>query len=84
MTNGFVLATDPMLPPHGLTGAVYAIGNFDGLHLGHRVVIERAVAMASERGGAQRHADVRTASRRFLRRPPGRVPADAATRESGW
>ena len=50
MTNGFVLATDPMLPPHGLTGAVYAIGNFDGLHLGHRVVIERAVAMASERG----------------------------------
>ena len=49
MTNGFVLATDPMLPPHGLTGAVYAIGNFDGLHLGHRVVIERAVAMASER-----------------------------------
>ena len=49
MTNGFVLATDPMLPPHGLTGAVYAIGNFDGLHLGHRVVIERAVAMARER-----------------------------------
>ncbi len=49
MTNGFVLATDPMLPPHGLIGAVYAIGNFDGLHLGHRVVIERAVAMARER-----------------------------------
>ena len=23
MTNGFVLATDPMLPPHGLEGAVY-------------------------------------------------------------
>jgi len=49
MTNGFVLATDPMLPPHGLIGAVYAIGNFDGLHLGHRAVIERAVAMAKER-----------------------------------
>jgi riboflavin kinase/FMN adenylyltransferase len=49
MTNGFVLATDPMLPPHGLEGAVYAIGNFDGLHLGHRAVIERAVAMAKER-----------------------------------
>ena len=46
MTNGFVLATDPMLPPHGLQGAVYAIGNFDGLHLGHQAVIERAVAIA--------------------------------------
>lgn len=49
MTNGFVLATDPIAPPHGLEGAVYAIGNFDGLHLGHRAVIERAVAMARER-----------------------------------
>ena len=49
MTNGFVLATDPMLPPHGLEGAVYAIGNFDGLHLGHQAVIERAVAIAKER-----------------------------------
>jgi riboflavin kinase/FMN adenylyltransferase len=49
MTNGFVVATDPMAPPHGLIGAVYAIGNFDGLHLGHRAVIERAVAIAKER-----------------------------------
>ena len=49
MTNGFVLATDPMRPPQGLEGAVYAIGNFDGLHLGHRAVIQRAVAMARER-----------------------------------
>jgi riboflavin kinase / FMN adenylyltransferase len=49
MTNGFVFATDPMLPPHGLTGAVYAIGNFDGLHLGHRAVIQRAIAIAKEK-----------------------------------
>ncbi len=49
MTNGFVLATDPMLPPHGLEGAVYAIGNFDGLHLGHQAVIARAVAVAKEK-----------------------------------
>src|SRR5271168_1976531 len=48
MTNGFVLATDPMLPPRGLEGAVYAIGNFDGLHRGHQAVIGRAVAMAQE------------------------------------
>jgi riboflavin kinase/FMN adenylyltransferase len=38
-----------MLPPHGLEGAVYAIGNFDGLHLGHQAVIERAVAIAKEK-----------------------------------
>ena len=49
MTNGFVLATDPMLPPHGLEGAIYAIGNFDGLHLGHQAVIGRAIAIAKER-----------------------------------
>jgi riboflavin kinase / FMN adenylyltransferase len=49
MTNGFVRATDPMLPPHGLTGAVYAIGNFDGLHLGHQAVIERAVTLAKKK-----------------------------------
>jgi riboflavin kinase / FMN adenylyltransferase len=49
MTSGFVVATDPMLPPHGLEGAVYAIGNFDGLHRGHQVVIERAIAMAKVR-----------------------------------
>jgi riboflavin kinase / FMN adenylyltransferase len=49
MTNGFVVATDPMLPPRGLEGAVYAIGNFDGLHRGHQAVIGRAVAMAKDR-----------------------------------
>ena len=50
MTNGFVLATDPMQSPHGLAGAVYAIGNFDGLHLGHQKVIERAVSFAKKKG----------------------------------
>jgi riboflavin kinase/FMN adenylyltransferase len=32
--------------PASLEGAVAAIGNFDGLHLGHRAVIERAEAIA--------------------------------------
>ena len=50
MSKGFVRATDPIVPPPGLEGAVYAIGNFDGLHLGHRAVIERAVAMAKAKG----------------------------------
>lgn len=51
MTIGFVVATDPISPPAGLERAVYAIGNFDGLHLGHRAVIERTIALAKERGG---------------------------------
>ncbi|MBV9287907.1 MAG: bifunctional riboflavin kinase/FAD synthetase [Hyphomicrobiales bacterium] len=50
MTDGFVVARDPRLPPEGFEGAVYAIGNFDGLHLGHRAVIERALALALARG----------------------------------
>jgi riboflavin kinase / FMN adenylyltransferase len=49
MTSGFVVATDPISPPAGLDRAVYAIGNFDGLHLGHRAVIDRAISLASER-----------------------------------
>ncbi|HLX98557.1 MAG TPA: bifunctional riboflavin kinase/FAD synthetase [Roseiarcus sp.] len=49
ITGGFVLAADPTAPPRGLERAVYAIGNFDGLHFGHRAVIARAVAIARER-----------------------------------
>jgi riboflavin kinase / FMN adenylyltransferase len=44
----FVIANDPAAPPPGLVGAVVAIGNFDGLHRGHRVVIERARALAKK------------------------------------
>ena len=50
MTNGFVVATDPARPPVGLERAVYAIGNFDGVHLGHQAVIARSLALAGERG----------------------------------
>ncbi len=50
MTSGFLVATDPIVPPAGLERAVYAIGNFDGLHLGHRAVIERAIFLAREFG----------------------------------
>jgi riboflavin kinase/FMN adenylyltransferase len=49
MTNSFVVARDPARPPTGLEHAVYAIGNFDGLHLGHQAVIRRTVALARER-----------------------------------
>ncbi|KAF2991869.1 bifunctional riboflavin kinase/FAD synthetase [Methylocystis sp. MJC1] len=39
-----------MGPPAGLEGAVVAIGNFDGLHRGHRGVIARARALAKKLG----------------------------------
>lgn len=34
----------------GLRGAVYALGNFDGVHLGHQKVIGKAAAIAGELG----------------------------------
>ncbi|WP_342394982.1 bifunctional riboflavin kinase/FAD synthetase [Rhodoblastus sp.] len=46
----FLLSIDPQTPPPGLTGAVVAIGNFDGVHRGHRVVIARAMALARRLG----------------------------------
>jgi riboflavin kinase/FMN adenylyltransferase len=48
--NRFVIAVDPKGPPAGLERAVFAIGNFDGAHLGHRAVIERTKRLAAELG----------------------------------
>ncbi|MCK8780732.1 bifunctional riboflavin kinase/FAD synthetase [Rhizobium sp. NTR19] len=36
--------------PAELKGGVIAIGNFDGVHRGHRSVLERALSLAEERG----------------------------------
>ncbi|MEQ8247383.1 MAG: bifunctional riboflavin kinase/FAD synthetase [Alphaproteobacteria bacterium] len=36
--------------PRALHGAAYAVGNFDGLHLGHRAVIDQAKDIAQARG----------------------------------
>jgi riboflavin kinase/FMN adenylyltransferase len=47
---GLVVVTDPAAPPPGLEGAVVAIGNFDGVHRGHAVVIARAEEMARRLG----------------------------------
>lgn len=46
----FVVAVDPDQPPAGLERAVYAIGNFDGIHRGHKAVILRARERAAAAG----------------------------------
>jgi riboflavin kinase/FMN adenylyltransferase len=38
-------------PPRSIGPSVLSVGVFDGLHLGHRAILERAVARARERGG---------------------------------
>ena len=43
----FVVCVDPAEPPARLRGGVLAIGNFDGVHLGHRAVLARARDMAT-------------------------------------
>ena len=37
---------DPV--PEGLRGAVIALGNFDGFHLGHQAVVAEAVSWARD------------------------------------
>ena len=49
-SRSFVVARDEAAPP-GVRRATIAIGNFDGVHLGHRKLVERAIAVAGEAGG---------------------------------
>ena len=46
--KNFIVVNDPTSPPPGLERGVYAIGNFDGAHLGHCAVIERTKKLAAE------------------------------------
>ena len=48
--ENFVVAVDPPQAPPALRGAVYAVGNFDGVHRGHQAVLALAGAMAREAG----------------------------------
>ena len=44
--SSFALLRDPRALPDALARPVVAIGNFDGLHRGHRAVIDRTLALA--------------------------------------
>lgn len=48
MTIPRLLATDPT--PEALRGAIIALGNFDGFHLGHQAVAGEAIAWAKAEG----------------------------------
>src|SRR5258708_9901696 len=47
MTSGFSIIRDDTPAAAIPKGAVVAMGNFDGVHLGHRAVIEAALQMGS-------------------------------------
>jgi riboflavin kinase/FMN adenylyltransferase len=48
--ENFIIANDPPTAPQGLEKGVYAIGNFDGVHLGHAAVVARARRLAESLG----------------------------------
>src|SRR3954451_9018919 len=50
MTPGFTVIRDSTPKTSIPTGAVVAMGNFDGVHLGHRAVIAAALEMAKRHG----------------------------------
>jgi riboflavin kinase/FMN adenylyltransferase len=50
MTSGFIVIRDTTPATAIPRGAVVAMGNFDGVHLGHRAVIEAALQMGRAHG----------------------------------
>ena len=68
-------------PAGALRGAVLAIGNFDGVHRGHRAVIAAARDRAKSLRQAGRGADLRAASARLLQARREAVPADRRGRQ---
>jgi len=52
VTASFLVAVDPPATPPALRGAVYAVGNFDGVHRGHQAVLGLAASLAQRAGTA--------------------------------
>ena len=50
MTSGFTIIRDSTPASAIPRGAVVAMGNFDGVHLGHRAVIAAALQMGRAHG----------------------------------
>lgn len=48
--SAFLISRDPEAPPKGLEHCVAIIGNFDGVHRGHRAVLERGQSLARRLG----------------------------------
>jgi riboflavin kinase/FMN adenylyltransferase len=63
----FVVLRDDAAAGHALAGAVVAIGNFDGVHRGHRAVIAAALARASSLGRPAAALTFEPHPRRFFR-----------------
>ena len=76
-TSPFVVTHDDAPIDARLTGAVAAIGNFDGVHRGHRAVIEAALARAAAIGTAAIAVTFEPHPRNVLR------PADPVFRLTG-
>jgi riboflavin kinase / FMN adenylyltransferase len=49
MTHAFLSLTDPARLPPELARPVVAIGNFDGMHLGHAALVQEAKTLGAER-----------------------------------
>ena len=81
-TSHFVVHHGAAPPPAALAGAVVAIGNFDGVHRGHRAVIAAALARAPVARPAGRGADLRAASAQLLPAAGAAVPAHRRARQA--
>jgi riboflavin kinase/FMN adenylyltransferase len=88
MSGTFQTIVDPQFPPASLTRPTVAIGNFDGMHLGHKALAAGARRLAEEIGGPAAILTFEPHPRAFFRpeqplfrlAPPG-IKAKLAARE---